>query len=74
MCALSAETQLFLAYQGSGELHEGEASILPRLLVFDQADVASRQVSEGRQNVQNSFNRGRGGDVPQNDRCGEQKL
>ena len=56
-------------YEWRRELHEGKASVLSGLLVFDETDVAGRKVGVGSQHGQDSLNAAQGGDVPQNDSC-----
>lgn len=55
-----------VTHQGRWELNKGKASVLARLLVFDEADVARRQVGIRCQNLQNSFHGGKGGNVSKN--------
>ena len=55
-------------YQRGGKLHEGKASVLAGLLVLDEADVVSRQISIRRQDSHDGLHWGQGSNVPQDDR------
>lgn len=50
-------------YQRRGQLNEGEASVLARLLVLDEANVAGCQVRVRRQGRHDGFHGGHGSNV-----------
>lgn len=50
-------------------MDEGKPSVLARLFVLNEADVAGREVGVGGECRQDGFNSGVRGDVPQDDGC-----